>query len=37
VEVENARDVQLDRADDLLKAILLYGKIENAPEKVATK
>ncbi|MGA2029754.1 MAG: S41 family peptidase [Verrucomicrobiota bacterium] len=36
-EVENARDVQLDRADDLLKAILLYGKIENAPEKVATK
>jgi len=37
VAVENARDVQLDRADDLLKAILLYGKIENAPEKVATK
>ena len=31
------RDVQLDRADDLLKGILLYSQLEKAPEKVAAK
>ena len=34
--VENCRDVQLDRAEDLLKGILLYDALV-APEKVAAK
>lgn len=34
--VENFRDVQLDRAEDLLKGILLYDAVI-APEKVAAK
>jgi carboxyl-terminal processing protease len=34
--VENSRDNQLDRAEDLLKGILLYGEL-NKPEKVAAK
>ena len=34
--VENYRDVQLDRAGDLLKGILLYDTLA-APEKVAAK
>jgi len=36
VRVENYRDVQLDRAGDLLKGILLYDTLA-APEKVAAK
>jgi carboxyl-terminal processing protease len=36
-KVESVHDVQLERADDLLKAILLYDQIENVPEKVASK
>jgi carboxyl-terminal processing protease len=35
-KVENASDVQLDRAEDLIKGILLYGELSK-PEKVATK
>jgi carboxyl-terminal processing protease len=31
------QDVQLERADDLLKGILLYGQLENAPVKMAGK
>jgi carboxyl-terminal processing protease len=34
--VENSRDVQLDRAEDLLKGILLYSELSK-PEKVAAK
>jgi carboxyl-terminal processing protease len=34
--VENLRDAQLDRAEDLLKGILLYGELSK-PEKVAAK
>jgi carboxyl-terminal processing protease len=34
--MENYRDVQLDRAEDLLKGILLYDTLA-APEKVAAK
>jgi carboxyl-terminal processing protease len=36
VRVENYRDVQLDRAEDLLKGILLYDTLA-APEKIAAK
>jgi carboxyl-terminal processing protease len=36
VRVENSRDNQLDRADDLLKGILLYDALAT-PEKVAAK
>ncbi len=35
--VRNARDVQLDRAMDLLKGISLYGKRAPAPEKRVAK
>ncbi len=35
--VENIQDVQLERAQDLLKGILLYSKLSSKPEKVATK
>ncbi|HUA38481.1 MAG TPA: S41 family peptidase [Candidatus Sulfopaludibacter sp.] len=34
--VEQIQDVQLERAEDLLKGILLYSKLES-PEKVAAK
>jgi carboxyl-terminal processing protease len=34
--VENSRDVQLDRAEDLLKGELLYGELSK-PQKVAAK
>jgi carboxyl-terminal processing protease len=34
--LENFRDVQLERADDLLQGILLYGELSQ-PEKVAEK
>src|SRR5450432_523187 len=34
--VKNSSDVQLDRAEDLLKGMLLYGKLSR-PEKVAAK
>ncbi len=36
VRVQNSRDVQLDRAEDLLKGILLYSEFSK-PEKVAEK
>ncbi len=32
--VEKSRDIQLDRAEDLLKGVLLYDAM-TAPEKVA--
>jgi hypothetical protein len=34
--IQNSRDIQLDRAEDLLKGILLYGELSK-PEKVAAK
>jgi carboxyl-terminal processing protease len=34
--IKNSGDIQLDRAKDLLKGILLYGEFSN-PEKVAVK
>jgi carboxyl-terminal processing protease len=34
--IENIQDIQLERAEDLLKGILLYSKLSN-PEKVAAK
>jgi carboxyl-terminal processing protease len=33
---KNYRDIQLDRAEDLLQGILLYGEL-SGPEKVAVK
>jgi carboxyl-terminal processing protease len=36
VRVQNSRDVQLDRAEDLLKGILLYDELSQ-PEKVTVK
>jgi carboxyl-terminal processing protease len=36
-QAKKFRDVQLDRAEDLLKGILLYGELEKVPEKVAAK
>jgi carboxyl-terminal processing protease len=33
--VNNAQDIQLDRAEDLLKGILLYSDLTQAPAKVA--
>jgi carboxyl-terminal processing protease len=35
--VKNFSDIQLDRAEDLLKGILLYSELEKMPEKVAAK
>jgi carboxyl-terminal processing protease len=35
--VAGVQDVQLDRAEDLLKGILLYGELEKTPQKVAVK
>ena len=37
VRVAQIQDVQLERAEDLLKGILLYGQLENAPVKMAAK
>ena len=37
IVVAGIQDVQLDRAEDLLKGILLYGELEKTPEKVAAK
>ena len=37
VRVAQIQDVQLERAEDLLKGILLYGQIEGAPVKIAAK
>ncbi|HEX5399816.1 MAG TPA: S41 family peptidase [Verrucomicrobiae bacterium] len=37
VSVEQIKDVQLQRAGDLLKAMLLYGQMENVPVKMAAK
>jgi hypothetical protein len=34
--VEQIQDIQLERAEDLLKGILLYSQLAN-PEKVAAK
>ncbi|HTQ52402.1 MAG TPA: S41 family peptidase [Candidatus Acidoferrales bacterium] len=34
--IESIQDVQLERAEDLLKGILLYSKLQN-PEKIAVK
>jgi hypothetical protein len=33
---ENSHDIQLDRAEDLLKGVLLYSELSK-PEKVAAK
>ena len=35
--VNNAQDIQLDRAEDLLKGILLYSDLTQAPAKVADR
>jgi len=37
VRVAQIHDAQLERADDLLKGILLYGQLENTPVKMAEK
>jgi carboxyl-terminal processing protease len=37
VRVEQIQDVQLQRAEDLLKGMLLYGQLENSPFKMAAK
>ena len=37
VRIAQIQDVQLERADDLLKGILLYGRILETPEKMAAK
>jgi carboxyl-terminal processing protease len=37
VRIANIQDVQLDRAEDLLKGLLLYGQLENQPMKMAVK
>jgi carboxyl-terminal processing protease len=37
VRVAQIRDVQLERAKDLLKGMLLYGQLENSPVKMAAK
>ena len=36
VRIAQIRDAQLERADDLLKGILLYGELSK-PEKIAAK
>ena len=35
--IEQIQDVQLDRAQDLLEGILLYGRLMNQPETMAAK
>jgi len=35
--VEKIQDTQLDRAEDLLKGLLLYGELGKTPEKIAVK
>lgn len=37
LRVAQIQDVQLERAEDLLKGILLYGQLENQPVKMAAK
>jgi carboxyl-terminal processing protease len=37
VRIAQIQDVQLERAEDLLKGILLYGQLENTPLKMAAK
>jgi carboxyl-terminal processing protease len=37
VRVAQIHDAQLERANDLLKGILLYGQLENTPVKMAEK
>jgi carboxyl-terminal processing protease len=37
VRVAQMQDVQLERAEDLLKGMLLYGQLENSPLKMAAK
>jgi len=37
VRIAQIQDVQLERAEDLLKGILLYGQLEGAPVKMAAK
>jgi carboxyl-terminal processing protease len=37
VHVAQIHDVQLERAEDLIKGILLYGQLENAPVNMAAK
>jgi carboxyl-terminal processing protease len=37
VRVAQIQDVQLERAEDLLKGMLLYGQLENSPLKMAAK
>jgi carboxyl-terminal processing protease len=37
VRVAQIQDVQLERAEDLLKGILLYGQLGNSPEQMAAK
>ena len=37
VRIAQIQDVQLERAEDLLKGILLYGQLGNSPEQMAAK
>jgi carboxyl-terminal processing protease len=37
IHVEKIQDTQLDRAEDLLKGLLLYGELGKTPEKIAVK
>ncbi|HSY09348.1 MAG TPA: S41 family peptidase [Candidatus Dormibacteraeota bacterium] len=37
IRVEKIQDTQLDRAEDLLKGLLLYGELGKTPEKIAVK
>jgi carboxyl-terminal processing protease len=37
VRVEKNQDIQLDRAQDLLKGLLLYSQLGKTPEKIAVK
>ena len=37
VRIAQIHDVQLERAGDLLKGILLYGQLGNSPEQMAAK
>jgi carboxyl-terminal processing protease len=37
VRATQIQDVQLERAEDLLKGILLYGQLENSPVKMVAK
>jgi len=35
--IAQIQDVQLERAEDLLKGMLLYGQLGNSPGKMAAK